>query len=177
MKRGGLLLALALGLLPGPLKAAPSLEYAVKAAYLVKFAPFIDWPESAFSSPTAPLTICVVGTDPFGDDLDRAASGQRDGDRPLLVRRMATFDPEASCQILFAGGDPRDVAAVLASVKDRPVATVTDADRSPHSLISFVVVENHVRFDIDEVAADTVGIKISSKLLGLAHAVKKAVRP
>jgi hypothetical protein len=90
---------------------------------------------------------------------------------------MATFDPEASCQILFAGGDTQDVAAILASVKDRPVATVTDADRSSHSLISFVVVANHVRFDIDEAAADAVGIRISSKLLGLAHAVRKAARP
>ena len=49
MKRRGLLLALLLGLLPGSLKAAPSLEYAVKAAYLPKFIPFITWPDGAFS--------------------------------------------------------------------------------------------------------------------------------
>lgn len=160
-----------------PAWSQDTLEYAVKAAYLVKFAPFINWPETAFSSPTAPLTICVVGTDPFGAVLDRAASGQRDGDRPLALRRMATFDPEVSCQILFAGGEPQEVAAVLAQIKDRPVVTVTDADRPARSVISFVVVSNHVRFDIDEAAADAVGIKISSKLLSLAHAVNRGERP
>ena len=104
-------------LLCSPVWAQDTLEYAVKAAYLVKFAPFIDWPQSAFSSPTAPLTICVVGNDPFGADLDRAASGQRDGDRPLVVRRMVSLDPETSCQILFAGGPPQDVATALTSVR------------------------------------------------------------
>jgi hypothetical protein len=178
MRRAALLAGLALAsLLCSPARAQNTLEYAVKAAYLVKFVPFIDWPESAFASSTAPLTICVVGADPFGAHLDRAASGQRDGERPLAVRRMTTFDPGASCQILFAGGEPPDIAAALALVKDRPVVTVTDTDQSPHGLISFVVVANHVRFDIDEAAADAVGIKISSKLLGLARTVRKAVRP
>jgi hypothetical protein len=56
--------------------------------------------------------------------------------------------------------------------KDRPVVTVTDSGISAHGIINFVVVDNHVRFDIDEAAADAIGIKISSKLLELAHAVK-----
>src|ERR1700744_5026773 len=151
MRRAALLAGLALAdLLCSPARGQDTLEYAVKAAYLVKFVPFIDWPQSAFSSPTAPLTICVVGSDPFGADLDRAASGQRDGDRPLVVRRMASLDPETSCQILFAGGPPQDVATALTSVKNQPVVTVTDADLSLHGVISFVVVGNHVRFDIDE---------------------------
>jgi hypothetical protein len=153
--------------------AEPSLEYAVKAAYLAKFAPFIEWPNSAFSSPTAPLTICVVGADPFGADLDRATQGQRDGDHPLAVRRMAA--PEPSCQIIFVEGPPESVAATLEKLKNQPVLTVTDS-RS-QGIISFVVIENHVRFDIDEAQADAAGLHISSKLLGLAHAVKRTAQP
>ena len=67
--------------------AQSSLEYEVKAAYLVKFAPFIAWPDTAFSSASAPLGICVVGNDPFGPFLDRAAAGARDGDRPVIDRK------------------------------------------------------------------------------------------
>ena len=155
--------------------AEPSLEYAVKAAYLAKFAPFIEWPNDAFSSPTAQLTICVVGADPFGADLDRAAQGQRDGDHPLAIRRMAAPDPATSCQILFAEGASEAVAAALEKLKGQPILTVTDA--SPQGIISFVVIENHVRFDIDEAQADAAGLHISSKLLGLAHAVKRTAQP
>jgi len=75
--------------------AQTSVEHAVKAAYLAKFAPFIDWPEKAFDGPTAPLTICVLGPDPLGADLDKAASDQKDGDHPLVVRRLAAPEPDA----------------------------------------------------------------------------------
>ena len=157
--------------------ADASLEYAVKAAYLVKFAPFIDWPDGAFASPTAPLTICVVGTDPFGADLNRAAQGQHDGDHPLVIRRANAPDPETSCQILFAAGPPEALAADLDKVKSRPILTVTDSGATSHGIISFVVIDDHVRFDIDEAQADAVGIHISSKLLGLAHATRRGARP
>ena len=52
----------------------PSLESAVKAAYLTKFIPFIQWPDTAFASPAAPVTICVLGDDPFGPSLDMACN-------------------------------------------------------------------------------------------------------
>ena len=156
-------------------RAQSSLEYEVKAAYLVKFAPFIEWPDSAFSSAGAPLAVCVVGPDPFGQLLDRAAAGARDGDRPVTIRRLAA--PDASCQILFAGGDALAVESELAAVKDRPVVTVTDSGIPAHGIISFAVIGNHVRFDIDEAEADSVSIRISSKLLDLAHAVRKGARP
>lgn len=156
-------------------QAQGSLEYEVKAAYLVKFAPFIAWPDGAFASPSSPLTICVVGTDPFGEILDHAAAGEHDGERSLTVRHLAT--PEAGCQILFAGGDDEAVKAVLKEEKDQPVVTVTDSGIASHGIISFTVVDDHVRFDIDEAAADAVSIHISSKLLELAHAVRKEGQP
>jgi hypothetical protein len=159
----------------GPVQAQSSLEYEVKAAYLVKFAPFIAWPDTAFASPAAPLTICVVGSDPFGPMLDRAAAGARDGDRPVTIRRLPS--PDAACQILFAGGDDQAVESELNAVKDRPVVTVTDSGIPAHGIISFAVIDSHVRFDIDEAEADSVSIRISSKLLDLAHAVRKEARP
>lgn len=169
-----ILLSLAAAI-PREARAQESLEYEVKAAYLVKFAPFIEWPEGAFSSPSAPLTICVVGADPFGPLLDQAAAGEHDGERAVTIRRSAS--PDAGCQILFAGGDSHDVETDLDAVKDRPVLTVTDSGSPTHGIISFAVIDNHVRFDIDEEAADAVSIRISSKLLQLAHAVRKGARP
>jgi hypothetical protein len=157
--------------------AEPSLEYAVKAAYLVKFAPFIDWPESAFPTPAAPLNICVMGADPFGAALDQAAQGQRDGDHPLTIRRMNASDSGISCQIVFAAGPTAAVAADMDKLKSQPVLTVTDSGAVSQGIISFVVVGDHVRFDINEAQADAVGIRISSKLLGLAHALRRNIRP
>ena len=94
----------------------------------------------------------------------------------MVVRRMKAPEPGASCQILFASGAPDAVALDMQIAKSRPVLTVTDSGPGAHGIISFVVIGDHVRFDINEALANAVGIHISSKLLGLAHAVQRDAR-
>jgi hypothetical protein len=160
-------------------RADAPLEYAVKAAYLPKFIPFITWPEGTFVSAAAPVNICVLGSDPFGGRLDREAGALKAGERPVAVRHMIAPDPEASCQLLFmgAGDDPAVVDGTLDAMKGKPVVTVTDSGLKAHGVISFVIDANHVRFDIDDAAAAQDGLTISSKLLGLAHSVRQRGQP
>ena len=73
---------------PAAAVESASSEYAVKAAYLSKFGLFVDWPKSAFTSPTSAIVVCVTGDNPFGDMLDKVVSGQRIGDRPIEVRYL-----------------------------------------------------------------------------------------
>lgn len=165
--------------LPAPVLGDTSLEYAVKAAYLPKFAPFITWPQGTFASATAPVNICVLGSDPFGGRLDQEAGTLKAGDRPVTVRHLTEPDPGVSCQLLFlgVGNDPALVDGTLDAMKGKPVVTVTDSGLKAHGVISFVIEANHVRFDIDDAAAAQDGLTISSKLLGLAHAVKQRAQP
>lgn len=167
-------LALALVLLGAAAQADVSLEYAVKAAYLVKFIPFIEWPDSALPAAT-PFNLCILGTDPFGASLDKAAAGQKVGDHILAVHRMAAAEPVTGCHILFVA-DPA-MESALAGTQGKPVVTVTDSGMHIRGIISFAVVDNHVRFDIDDDAAQASGIVISSKLLDLARAVKRKGAP
>ena len=161
-----------LGFFCAPVRADVSLEYAVKAAYLPKFIPFITWPESAFAAPTAPFAICVLGQNRFEDRLEKAAAEARSGDHPVQVRHLAA--PEAGCHLVFlsAGADPAMAQDVLDAARGHPVVTVTDSGLKAHGVISFVIQDNHVRFDIDDALAAEGGLVISSKLLGLARTVK-----
>jgi hypothetical protein len=171
-----ILLASALLLAPLlPAGAQPSLEYQVKAAYISKLAPFIDWPSSAFAGPNGPLVICVVGNDPFGNVLDKAVEGVRDRDHPLQVRRLPAPDPEAACHILFAA-DAAIAEQAIEQMRAKPVVTVTDSGQPARGMVSFVIAANHVRFDIDAAAAERVGLRFSSKLLSLARSVRRASR-
>jgi len=156
-----------------------SLEYAVKAAYLPKFVPFITWPEGTFESSSAPVNICVLGSDPFGGKLDHDVAGLRAGDRWIAVRHLPEPDGGVSCQILFLGSgvDPAVVDGTLDAMKGQPVVTVTDSGVKSHGIISFVMDANHVRFDVDDAAAAEGGLTISSKLLSLAHAVRLRGQP
>ena len=165
-------------LLAGSAAAQGSLEYAVKAAYLTKFIPFISWPDAAFVGADAPVTICVLGPDVFGGNLERAAASSRLADRAIAVRYLAGPDPTASCQILFIGaGDQTLIEGTLDAMRGRPVVTVTDSNIRPRGVIAFVVANNNVRFDIDDALASHGGLIISSKLLGLARRVKQQGQP
>jgi len=148
------------------------LEYAVKASYLYKFAPFVQWPPAAFETPTSPLAICIAGPDPFGPALAEAVRGQRVNGHPIIVRRVENVRPGIACQILFVAGG--EAGEALQAVAHEPILTVTDHSRSGlGGMIQFVMVSGRVRFMIDQAAAQESGIAISSKLLGLAVSVNK----
>jgi hypothetical protein len=149
-----------------------SVEYAVKGAYLYKMLPFVDWPASVFSSPNSPIAICILGNDPFGAALDKAVADQRIGAHPVSVRRNAA-PGDAACQIAFVdAANPQAEGDTLHAFDGKPVLTVTDSGAPVAGIVAFVVVQNHVRFDIDDAAAAKEGLSISSKLLGLARNVK-----
>lgn len=153
-----------------------SLEWAVKATYLYKFIPFIDWPASAFASPASPIGVCVAGDDPFGGVLDQAVSGQRIGEHPLAVKHLQRVDRQSGCHVLYVwrGTDAQSLADMLDAVHGTPVLTVTDSvrDAQAKGIVNFVVEDNRVRFEIDNQAAAENGLAISSKLLSLAVYVK-----
>lgn len=152
-----------------------SLEYAVKAQFLYKLGPFIEWPAGAFPDASASVNLCVTGTDPFGGVLDRAVANQRIGTRPIAVTRIQAPARGLACHILFIGtADPRLAADVIALLRGTPVLTVTDGMRDPRAkgIINFVIQANRVRFEIDDLAASENGLDISSKVLSLAASVR-----
>lgn len=166
------------------LAAAPALaqgsplEAAVKATYLYKFTPFVAWPVTVHEAPSSPFGLCVVGSDAFGDLLDKAVAGQQLDGRSFAVRRLRTMDLSARCHVLYlalAGGSA--IAGVLDAVRGTPVLTVTDQQEDPAAkgIVNFVLVDGRVRFEIDNQAAAENGIALSSKLLSLAVSVRGRV--
>ncbi|MGH8212783.1 MAG: YfiR family protein [Rhodanobacteraceae bacterium] len=151
------------------------LEYAVKATYLYKLAPFINWPPNAFASPDAPFAICVIGDDPFDDFLAHAVSGRTFGTHPFVVRRLDALTDDTDCRIAYIGRlHSQSLQQALTAVQGQPVLTVSDSDTAAGngSIMQFVIEGGRVRFDIDSTAAARNHLSISSKLLNLAAAVK-----
>ena len=155
---------------------AVSLEYAVKATYLYKLAPFVNWPPDEFASADAPFQICVVGTDPFGDYLDKAVVGRGMGAHPFAVRRLESVDGAEDCRVLFISQLPEMAAReALAAVSGKPVLTVTDSTvPNAGGIVHFVIDRGRVGFEINTDAAARNQLSISSKLLQLAVAIKAA---
>jgi hypothetical protein len=149
-------------------------EYEVKAAFLLNFTKFVDWPASAFADPAAPFTICVLGKDPFGRSLDEIVQGEAVAGRRLVVRRISDPPGPQACQLLFIDESTKERSRVLSGLP-AGVLTVGDGDHFVHDggMIEFVVENRRVRFDIHQSAAERAGLKLSSKLLGVARVVEK----
>lgn len=156
---------------------AVSLEYAVKATYLYKLAPFVNWPPATFESPEQPFRICVAGDAPFDAYLQQAIAGRSLGTHPFEVHRLETLTPDSQCQIVFISRlSSQTVRQALDAVSGKPVLTVVDSTE-PHAeggIVQFVIERGRVRFVIDTGAAARNHITISSKLLNLALAVREA---
>ena len=142
------------------------LEYRVKAAYLLNFARFVDWPPAAFAD-GEPFQICIAGRNPFGNELADTVRNETVAGRALSVR--VAREDAASCHLLFI---PRGVAAdpFLRQVGGDPTLTIGE---SPGFLgqgghINFVVDQGKVRFEISQAAATRQRLTISSRLLKLA---------
>lgn len=163
----------------GAAAQAPSLEAAVKATYLYKFAPFVGWPNNVFTSSAGRFDICVLGDSGFADLVARGVAGQTIDSRPFTVEALPSVDAAQNCQILFVGdADPAARDAALMALQGKPVLTVTDTGQGlPHGIINFVIVEGRVRFAIDLVEATRDRLTISSKLLSLAVSVQSASSP
>lgn len=151
---------------PPPLQS--SLEYSVKANYLVRFAAFVDWPSQSFAARNSPVVLCVVGRDPFNGALERAARAQTAHGRTLTVRRPGTAEAATSCHILYVG---RGGGGLVPT--GRAILVVTDAAVSyDRGMIHFVVSDDRVRFHIDLQAASRSRLSINSRLLNLALSVR-----
>lgn len=152
---------------PQPLQT--SLEYSVKANYLVRFAAFVEWPRASFVDSRSPVVICVVGRDPFNGALEQAARAQTAHGRVLVVRRPGTAEATAGCHILYVGrGGGNQVPS-----GPRSILLVTDAAvSSDRGMVHFVVSDDRVRFHIDLQAASRSRLSISSRLLNLALSVR-----
>jgi hypothetical protein len=148
-------------------------EYRVKAAFLYKFASYIEWPSQVFERPESPFVIGVAGADALSDELEQVVIGRSIGGRPVEVRKLRRGAPMNGLQILFVGRSDRGSSDVLASAKGRPVLTVTESEDAfaLGSMINFVIIDDRVRFDVALREAEMANLKVSARLLRVARKV------
>lgn len=155
-------------------------EYRVKLAFLYNFAQFVQWPSEAFQNSAAPLTICVVGPDPFQGEIEQSLRGRAVGGHPITIKRLRPDDDPRACHIVFVRASEKKTAArVLAVVKGASILTVGESRGFTDlgGIINLIIEENKLRFEVNLGAATQTQLKISSKLLALAKSVKGVPSP
>jgi hypothetical protein len=149
-------------------------EYPLKLGFLYNFAKFIEWPSDSFRSPGAPLAVCIVGHDPFSMDTENELRARPVGGRPVEFVALKQTDRLNACHIVFIPVTERDQAAgIVRSLKGSRALTVGESEGFAvrGGIINFTIEGGNIHFEINRLAADRAGLKISSKLLSLAKVV------
>jgi len=186
VKKACVLGILVLGI--GPLGAAstvgheppqdPTLpEYVVKAGFLFNFAKYVEWPADAFEKADSPISIGIVGADPFGEDLDKALRNKTVKEHGFVIRRYTELSDIKLCHILFI---PRTengrLAEILKKTDSWAVLTVGEDEGfiKGGGVVNILIEKEKPRLEVNPEAADKAHLTINSKLLKVATIVRAA---
>lgn len=173
LKRAKIIAVAALSLM-APLQTATASqsEYALKAVFLYNFCRFIDWPESAFASPSEPFIIGIIGDDPFGSLLNEAIEGEKYHNRPIRIERYRTPAEIKRCHLLFISHvNAGRLDPILATVAGKSVVTVSETEDflNRGGMITLTAEQNRIRLRINAEALHSANLAVSSKLLRVAE--------
>jgi len=165
-----------------PLSAQGSVpvEYQVKAAFLLNFARFVEWPSDAFQSEKDPLVICMFKHDPFGSALDEIIHGKTINNHEVRARRINELPELKPCQLVFISeADDKRLPDVLNSLKGASVLVVGESNGFVErgGGIQFYLEDKTLRFAVNLDAIARARLSVSSKLLALARIVHDPGRP
>jgi len=169
---------LAMSTLVPPLFAADAYsEDAIKAAYLYRFAGYVNWPEPGPGN--TPFIIDVLGSPGVAKELRRLLPGHLINNRAPQVREITGTRDFGTAQMLYVGAGRAHLLRSLVPVPGRAsMLLVTDEEEglTAGSTLNFLTVDRSVRFEVSLTAADRWGLKISSELLGVALRVQGSKR-
>jgi hypothetical protein len=144
-------------------------ETAVKAAFLYKFAAYVEWPAPA--RPDTPFVIATLAADDVAAELATIVAGRAVAGRPTAVRKVKEGESLHDVQMFFVGRQAGDARATVAGARRNGVLVVTETTLEQGGTINFVVTDNRVSFEVSLEAAERGGHRISSRMLAVARRV------
>jgi hypothetical protein len=143
-------------------------EDAVKAAYLYRFAGYVEWPEESIAGNR--FIIATFEAPEIARQLRRLLPGHPIHGRIAQVREVTRAQDVGDAQVLYVGSGHSGFLGALAAAGNRAALLVTADERGLDmgSVLNFVTVDKRVRFEISLTAAERAGLKISSELLSVA---------
>ena len=151
--------------------AATTLEYRMKAAYLLKFISFVTWPADAFAAADQTITVAVVGDSPILRALSGIQGKKVKGYSVLVQHFQRPSDVTFSHILFIPSGQKNQIPEILASANGQPTLTVSEVKNFNDlgGMINIYPEANQFVFEINESAAETAGLTIAPELLTLAR--------
>ena len=164
----------AAGILLGQGAAQARMEHDVKAAYLFKFLSYVEWPADSFAGSRDAFIIGILESDEVRASLADIVRNRVAQGRPVEVRRLANGETPEGVHALFVGRAATESITRFAGRSGLLIVGEADGALDRGAMINLLRVEDRVRFEVAPKTAEQSGLRISSRLLALAQAVRAA---
>lgn len=152
-------------------------EYQVKAAFLLNFAQFVEWPATDFAGDSS-IVIGILGKDPFGSYLHKLVEEDSTNGHPVVIRNFRTVREIKECHILYINLPSARLDNTIRALPKKNILTVSDGSNfiKVGGMIRFKNESNEegnkIKLQINLDALKKTDIVVSSKLLRLSEIVE-----
>ncbi len=148
---------------------ASSEDAPLRSAFTLQFTRYIEWPNLGEQ-----FLIDVIDDQQLYDSLKESTKDKKVGTANISVRmnNHEGFEPSRYSKsqiIILAKGNTKETKTILNELKKLNALIISYGDdlASMGSIINFLMLDNHLRFEINQKAAESKKLKISSQLLKL----------
>ncbi len=148
-----------------PIRAKAASDDATRAIFVLQLSNYVTWPATAFSSPSAPIIVAVVGNPALTAELMTLARGHTVAGRSFEIRAAADAAGCAGAHLVFVS-EAAQSRALTAS--PAPLRVSEEPDQLADTDVAIRVIAGRVAFAVNRKDVYRRGLKISSKLMRLA---------
>jgi len=139
----------------------------IYSVFLLNFIKYVEWPSSESNNE---FVIGVIGTTSIGDYLKSVSSLKTAGIPKILLKQCRSINDVNGCHMLFIAEDKSSIVPEISN-KLSNEATLLVTEKSglakKNGGISFLLVDDKIKFEINKTAMERKGLKISSSLSSL----------
>lgn len=147
-------------------------EYEYKAAFIERFTRFIEWPNEIG---THTFKIVILGQNPFNNSLVELFDGVKIKNKNVELIYTDDIKDLSKVDLVFISkSEKRRIDEIILALRTKPILIISDSKgfckTGVH--INMYVDDNYVRYEINQIAIEKSGLKVSSMLLSTAKIVE-----
>lgn len=154
---------------------SPYTPFQHRAWYIYLISQYADWPTNTFADAAAPFTLGILGEDPFRKEID-VIQAKPLKNRKLVIKYAAKLDELGPCQALYICDSERErLPQILKALTGTTTLTFGELEGflEAGGMVKFWVErkterEGYLRFQINQAAVQSAGLRVHSRVLNLA---------
>jgi len=144
----------------------------MQAAFIYNFTLLVNWPASSTSGD---FVIAVVGKSPINKELEDMSKQKKTGNQTIVIKQILSAAEVGNAQMVYIPNISKGkIAEIVSKTASSPTLVVTETAgaSTSGSIINFVLVDEKLRFEVNEGKATAKGLKLAANLLKLGIPVK-----